>query len=165
MLYIVLQYYPILRIQCMKKNSSLWKEKALLYYTLYFGLVLPAMKSAAWAIAGKSKILPITGICRPTESTVGKKFPKRFKNPNPSRAKPKRPHLNKTKTIPKKKQMVPRILSDLMAIFHFVKLKSELWNFFTHLEKSVKVLLKPIVKHNPKMKSVFPIAISLLDYI
>ena len=83
------------------------------YYTEYFGLVFPAIKSAACEITGKSNTVDNPGICLATTNTVGRKLPKRFKNPKASRQIPIRPHLIKINAIPRKKQMVPRILSRL----------------------------------------------------
>lgn len=85
-------------------------------YTLYFGLVLPAIKSAVWETIGKSKIVLSTGIWRPTVSTVGRKFPNRFRKPKPSNNIPTIPHRISTKAIPAKKHIVPRIRSRLKSV-------------------------------------------------
>lgn len=62
---------------------------------------------------GKSNTVDKPGICRATVNTVGKKFPNKFKNPNPSTHIPINPHRMITNTIPKKKHIVPRIRSLL----------------------------------------------------
>jgi hypothetical protein len=95
----------------MKKHS---KTVGHLNYTLYFGLVFPAIKSAAWEIIGKSSIVRRPGSCLATVRTVGRKFPKRFRKPKPSRAIPIRPHLMTTRAIPRKKQIVALIRSRLI---------------------------------------------------
>lgn len=83
-------------------------------YTLYFGLVFPAIKSAAWDIIGKSRMVRRPGSCLATVRTVGRKFPNRFRKPKPSRAIPIRPHLMTTSAMPRKKQIVALIRSRLI---------------------------------------------------
>lgn len=119
------------------------------FQTLYFGRVFPARKSTACATPGKSRIVDKPGIWRPTVNykghksvksytkvysqqltTTGKKFPNRLRNPNASIHIPTKPHLKSTKAMPRKKQIVPRILSRLDTEKNKIELytKSEIEN-------------------------------------
>jgi hypothetical protein len=142
-------------------------HKMCLLYTLYLGLVLPAIKSAVCATTGRSNMLLRIGTWRPTVSTVGKKFPNRFRKPNPSRHIPISPHRKRTRAIPAKKQMVPRILSRLNTIENgkrswrkclWQKMKIKNW---THLVNKFNARLNPMAKQRPARNKVFPIAIRL----
>ncbi len=60
-------------------------------------------------MTGKFNTLDNIGTCLANAKTVGRKFPKRLRNPNASKHMPIRPHLNRTKAAPRKKHMVPLI--------------------------------------------------------
>lgn len=109
------------------------------FYTLYFGLVLPAMKSAACEITGKSSIVRSPGNCLATVNTVGRKLPNKFKNPKPSNAIPTRPHLITTNAIPRKKQIVPLSRSRLWCTSGSASLESQrLVNFAFDCEEQTR---------------------------
>ena len=64
-------------------------------------------------IPGAFSTVDRIGSCLETEITIGRKFPNRFRKPNPSISMPRKPHRMRTRKRPKKKQIVPRILSRL----------------------------------------------------
>ena len=82
-------------------------------YTLYLdstslvAVVHPASKSTALETIGRLRTTDNPGICLPTNKTVGKKFPNKFRNPKPSNINPTNPHLIVTKMIPIKNVIVP----------------------------------------------------------
>jgi hypothetical protein len=66
---------------------------------------------------------------------TGKKSPKRLMNPKPSKSIPITGHFTKTAKIPKKKQIVPLILSLLL--------------------KNPMVLVQPIIRNNPQINNIY----------
>ena len=111
--------------------------KLSLPYTEYLGFVFPAMKSAACDNPGRSKTLDKKGTCLKNISTVGKKLPNKFKNPNASMRTPINPHLIMTSRNPAKNKALPR-------------------TFFVN---SITDRSIPIVRQSPIRNSKFPIAI------
>ncbi len=100
-------------------------------------LVFPATLSKTFLRIGRSSTTDKYGICLITVKTNGKKFPNKFKNPNPSTIIPMIGRLHKTKAIPAKKHIDPRRVWDLV--------------------KSATVRCSPIENATPAMNRIFPI--------
>ena len=117
-------------------------------------VVHPASKSTALETIGRLRTTDNPGICLPTNKTVGKKFPNKFRNPKPSNINPTNPHLIVTKMIPIKNVIVPLKRSILIH-------KRSDSNFKQHdkhcyLVNKAKVRSKPIENTKPIRKSAFP---------
>mmetsp|Transcript_29291 Transcript_29291/g.75491 ORF Transcript_29291/g.75491 Transcript_29291/m.75491 type:complete len:231 (-) Transcript_29291:104-796(-) len=94
--------------------------------------------SSSFRTRGCSNTLLMYGSRRAKARTIGKKLPNKLMIPKPSTSMPILGHRAKTRTIPRKKQMVPGSLS----LF----------------EKKLRVRETPINRGNPLMNSKFPIA-------
>ena len=118
-------------------DTLLFVNNIYIYYTEYLGRFFPTINSHAWLIPGKSSILLSPGICLATVNAIGKKLPNKLKKPNISTLIPIIPHLiYVTNIIPKKKHIVPLILSGFL--------------------NRLNVLVKPIAQHKPAKNNILP---------